>query len=254
MAGRLWTHDEEQMAFALYYLIPANEIDKRDAEVWRLAEALGRTPRSVAMKLWNIAALDEGRVDLGRAGLPHGSALDARMWDEFRERGDDFVWEGIDMLGSALKGARPAPSVQYAVLSLKEGRETIVQAKRRVNQNYFRNRLKENYGNKCCLTGIRIDKLLVASHIKPWAACEDRHDRLDPRNGLLLNALHDRAFDSGLITLDKGLRIVVSGTVPHDSPNDEWLWRYSGEKIALPSCNAPAPEFIEYHRDCVFVA
>ena len=53
--------------------------------------------------------------------------------------------------------------------------------------------------------------LLQASHIVPWS--RDAGRRLDPRNGIALSALHDRAFDRGLITLDEELRVVVAGAV-----------------------------------------
>lgn len=69
MSGQRWTYQETKMAFALYCLIPTTEIDKKNADVWRLAEGLQRTPRSVAMKLWNIAALDDRRVSQGKWGL-----------------------------------------------------------------------------------------------------------------------------------------------------------------------------------------
>lgn len=36
--------------------------------------------------------------------------------------------------------------------------------------------------------------------------------RLDARNGLCLSSLHDAAFDAGLITLSKELKVLIS---PH---------------------------------------
>ena len=252
MAGKRWTYEETQMAFALYYLISVSEIDKRDADVWRLAESLGRTPRSVAMKLWNIAALDERRISQGKAGLRHGSSLDAKAWDDYRAQGDSFVWDGIVLLDSVLAYKKLTPNVQYATMSLREGGERVVQAKQRINQAYFKNCLLQNYSGRCCLTGLPIIDLLIASHIKPWSACADGFERVDPRNGLLLNAFHDKAFDRGLITLSKGMEVIVSRKVSHDNANDDWLWAFDGKGIELPLCNAPAAEFIEYHQDCVF--
>ena len=114
--------------------------------------------------------------------------------------------------------------------------------------------LLSNYGGTCCLTGIDIPALLTASHIKPWAAATPS-ERPMSSNGLLLNALHDRAFDRGLITLDDRYRVVVSSRVPHTATNDQWLYAFDGRKIALPGSDKstwPSLDFIHYHNDCVF--
>ena len=83
--------------------------------------------------------------------------------------------------------------------------------------------LLANYGGTCCLTGIDIPALLTASYIKPWAAAT-WSERLMSSNYLLLNALHDRAFDRSPITLDDRYRVVVSSRVPHTPTNDQWLY------------------------------
>ena len=134
------------------------------------------------------------------------------------------------------------------------GLERVEQVRTRVNQDYFRSVLLTNYGGTCCLTGIDIPALLTASHIKPWAAATPS-ERLMSSNDLLLNALHDRAFDRGLITLDDRYRIVVSSRVPHTPTNDQWLYAFDGMKIALPGSDEstwPSLGFIHYHNDCVF--
>jgi hypothetical protein len=70
----------------------------------------------------------------------------------------------------------------------------------RVGQDVFRDALLK-YWNSCCpLTDITDLALLRASHIVPWADCESDDLRLDVHNGLLLSALWDCAFDSGLIS------------------------------------------------------
>ena len=114
--------------------------------------------------------------------------------------------------------------------------------------------LLANYGGTCCLAGIDIPTLLTASHIKPRAA-DTLSERLMSSNGLLLNALHDRAFDRGLITIDDRYRVVVSSRVPHTPTNDQWLYAFDGRKIALPGSDKstwPSLNFTHYHNDCVF--
>jgi putative restriction endonuclease len=55
------------------------------------------------------------------------------------------------------------------------------------------------WGARCPITGITDPALLRASHIVPWAECDDAQ-RLDVHSGLLLSALWDAAFDTGLIS------------------------------------------------------
>lgn len=63
---------------------------------------------------------------------------------------------------------------------------------------------------KCEITGIADVRLLRVSHIVAWS--EDEAARLDPDNVILLSALWDAAFDSGLVSFDKnGMSIFGKG-------------------------------------------
>ena len=108
------------------------------------------------------------------------------------------------------------------------------------------------YGGQCCITGLSLPSLLVASHIVPWHL--DKLNRLNPRNGLALSALHDRAFDAGLITISGNLTVRVSKN--HTSTEDSFfryaIERYEGQPIRLPLKFGIDPEFLEYHRKHVF--
>jgi hypothetical protein len=73
-------------------------------------------------------------------------------------------------------------------------------AVQRIGQNIFRERLIAYWQGCCPLTGITHKALLRASHIKPWKDCDSDAERLDVHNGLLLSALWDAAFDSGLVS------------------------------------------------------
>lgn len=255
MARTNWTREETLMAFTLYYMLPSKEIDKKGKDINALAAAIGRTPSAVALKAWNIAAYDQNRVASGRVGMKNGSKLDSEIWVEFAERGDELIEEGIELLGIVLEEGSLSPAVSYAVVNLPpEGEERIVEHTERVNQQYFRNSLLRNYEERCCLTGLAVPKLLVASHIKPWADSDPKTERLAANNGLLLNALHDRAFDQGLMTINYNYEVVLSSKIKRDSASADWLFRFEGQRIAEPLAMPPAREFIEYHNDMVFVA
>ncbi len=78
----------------------------------------------------------------------------------------------------------------------------------RLAQRFFRRAVLASFDAKCCIAGIGHAELLVASHIVPWK--QSREHRANPRNGLWLSRLHDRAFDRGLITLDTDYRVIGS--------------------------------------------
>ena len=72
-----------------------------------------------------------------------------------------------------------------------------------VAQDVFRDALFDYWSGRCAVTGLDQRELLRASHMKPWAACDNDDERLDPMNGLLLAAHWDAAFDRGLVTFDE---------------------------------------------------
>jgi hypothetical protein len=82
----------------------------------------------------------------------------------------------------------------------------------RVGQDIFREALMDYWGARCPLTGITEPSLLRASHIVPWASSTDEQ-RLDVYNGLLLSALWDAAFDSGLVSFGEDGSVLVSDQV-----------------------------------------
>ena len=247
---RNWTWEETLAAFALYFLLSPGQHDSGNKDVIALAESIGRSPGAVVFKLGNIKACDPMRHG---AGLSHASRLDAMVWEEYQERGDSLLEEALGILASAggsLKGQ--APTFEPSLLDPPAGRDRTVVTVVRANQSYFRNALLENYDRRCCVTGLAVEQLLVASHIKPWRTADPATERLSPENGLLLDALHDRAFDKGLMTIDYDLRIVVSPRVPRDEPGQSLLWRYAGRRISVPGRFRPRREFIEYHNDLVY--
>ena len=143
-------------------------------------------------------------------------------------------------------------AMEYLGHDIPVGRERPVITTARANQSYFRNALLENYGHRCCVSGLAVDQLLVASHIKPWSNADPVTERLSPENGLLLDALHDKAFDTGLMTIDYDLKVVVSPKVPHDDAGQSLLWRYNKHQIVVPGRFKPRREYIEYHNDLIF--
>jgi putative restriction endonuclease len=131
-------------------------------------------------------------------------------------------------------------------------REALIRV--RVNQGFFRAAVLAAYGSTCCITGCSVPELLNASHIVPWAV--DVRNRTNPKNGLCLNAIHDRAFDCGLLTITPTLQVSISPKAKRKSSDEgtrELLLRYEGAKISSPRHFAPEPEFLTYHNENVFL-
>ena len=68
----------------------------------------------------------------------------------------------------------------------------------RAGAQKFRDEVFNRYGAACAFCNIRVPVLLDATHIVP---VEDRGTD-HPANGLVLCALHHRAFDAGLVAID----------------------------------------------------
>lgn len=87
------------------------------------------------------------------------------------------------------------------------GDEVEVIAKARIGQSGFRQALLKRWGG-CAVTGVNDERLLVASHIEPWAL-SGPEEKVDVDNGLLLSPALDYAFDAYLISFDALGKIVI---------------------------------------------
>jgi len=131
----------------------------------------------------------------------------------------------------------------------KDGQDRIVQSKARNGQYAFRKMILENYGNRCCITGLDIPALNRASHIIGWA--ERRDTRMFPSNGLCLSATYDAAFDKHLISLDEDYRIILSKELKehYSSESVETYFKSKeGVQITLPSSYLPKNDYLMHHR------
>ena len=248
--GSRWTRDQLLVAFALYCRLPFGRLHYRNPEIIMFAESIGRSPSALAMKLINIASLDDAITSTGRSGLRNASATDRAMWEEMH---DD--WERFAVVSKraieAVEDVQPDESLDDDD-SAPVGTDRPVVTTARVGQRFFRAAVLSAYNERCCITGLSVPSLLVASHIVPWS--HDRANRVNPRNGLLLSALHDKAFDNGLLTVDDDMTVRVSArrTESDDPYFSESFERYEGCRINFPEKFSPDRNFLSYHREHVF--
>ncbi len=248
-----WTREELILAFDLYCRIPFGQFHNRNKEVINLAEQIGRTASAVAMKLSNFASLDTVHQARGIQGLSHFSKADKAIWDELTGDWEKFVQERENLLHNLGQDADNVILDEEYLSSLENKRtEAIYPRKVRLGQEIFRDMVLSAYG-KCCVCGIPIDELLVASHIIAW---KDRHNlRLNPCNGLCLCVLHDKAYDKGYLTVTDSYEILISPRIEQLLPHhalDSGFAIYHGNKIRLPEKFLPNGEFLNEHTTKCF--
>jgi hypothetical protein len=256
MATTRWTLDQLKLAFHLYCQLPFGKLHQRQPDIIALAQIIGRTPSAVAMKLVNFASLDPAITASGRAGLGNASAQDRDVWEAFHAD-----WEGLadecEALrirfaaehGVAVPAEEPASNELPADYTGEVRRVVTAQ---RLKQRFFRRAVLASYRGRCCMSGLSEPRLLIASHIVPWST--DPKNRLNPSNGLCLSAIHDRAFDQGLISMTDDFQVLVSEELRRrkDLFIEQTFGAIDGKAIELPERFAPTLDLVAHHREVIF--
>lgn len=100
----------------------------------------------------------------------------------------------------------------------------------------------------CPITLISDERLLVASHIKPWVASSD-FEKTDPLNGFMLTPTFDRLFDRGFLSFTDDKKTRLS---PFLSNMTYSKLSISDNKI-IPHLPVTGREnYLEYHRKNIF--
>ncbi|MBE2261709.1 MAG: HNH endonuclease [Burkholderiaceae bacterium] len=245
-----WTRQQTLAALHIYLQLPFGQLHHRNPLIKQLAGWIGRTPSAVALKLVNLASLDPQIVASGRVGMGNASNLDKQIWQELNANWDAVATEAAAAYESfgIENGVSPGADVIDEVPEIAEGKSITATVKVRVNQARFRRAVLASYNARCCVSGLAVPQLLIASHIIPWA--DDHKNRLNPRNGLCLSALHDKAYDRGLITVLPSLTIRVSPelrSVQADEFTRTAIAAFDGRSIRMPERFKPDEAFLTAH-------
>lgn len=130
----------------------------------------------------------------------------------------------------------------------KKQKESQDLRKAREGQGKYREQLLEQC-RFCPFTMISDERLLIASHIKPWAASNDI-EKIDPYNGYMLSPLFDKLFDRGFITFTENRHIILS----------EFISPYTWKQIKLKNdafikvlpMDDKRIEYLKFHHQSVF--
>jgi putative restriction endonuclease len=254
-----------------------------------LARLFSRPPSSVLAKMAN---LDGSRSHGGKWDVLAGATLrddPARFTDVYRLLLHAARAEGIepdrlpDFLGLEYGGELALLGQDELDISVLEAglrdrierdaghgtwspleTERILLAAARVGQHVFAQNVLANCGSQCVFCGLRpaafgAKRMLLAGHIKPWRDSTPT-ERLDLRNGLAACPAHDVAFDTGLLTVNGGLRIHVARSLAEATRTDPLVRQYYGrpplrEVLLLPSdAQTPARKYLDWHRQYIYTA
>ena len=167
-----------------------------------------------------------------------------KLWDLARKGNDPA--ELARRLNAQEIGKEERLLVDFAS---REGKDRICSVKARVNQDFFRALILDEYRTQCCVSGLNVPEVLRASHIVGWA--EDETNRLNPSNGLCLSATYDAAFDRHLISLDEDYRLIFSPSLANYCGNQAFQTQFEafeGQPIGMPKRFRPDPVFLKKHR------
>lgn len=248
-----WTDDEMILALALYFKLPYHRLNRSTPEVKKLAEIIGRSNNSVAIRLVNYAACDPVLTSQGKVGMTAGINKCMPYWERYANNKEELFWTEQQII-SKLSGKPIDAQIDQTSQQDLIGKEREAVIKQRVNQNAFRAMILANYNERCAITGITIPQLLIASHIIPWA--DNAKERLNPENGICLLALYDKAFDAGLIGIcPDDYTITLSKELKEHKKEifySDFFGYIEHKTIFLPEKHSPNKTFLEYHLRNIF--
>ena len=120
----------------------------------------------------------------------------------------------------------------------------------RTVQGEFRNSLFKVIPHKCPVCGFKYENFLIASHIKPYAKCDDTYDAMNPNNGLLMCPICDKLFESAnYMTIDYS-----NGNVIYDSNIEkETDFQYLRNKqLPLNYIDCERKHYLKWHNNEFF--
>lgn len=155
---------------------------------------------------------------------------------------DDFLAEQLaedqqeaDKEQKSLEGRTDIGETQKRQMVLARRGQGVFKANVRLNEK------------ACRVTGVTDFRLLIASHIKPWAKSSDK-EKLDGCNGLLLSPHVDRLFDRGLLSFADDGAVLRSPLV------DDAVWSAWGlaHVVNVGNFSEKQRTYLSYHRASLF--
>jgi hypothetical protein len=135
---------------------------------------------------------------------------------------------------------------EEAIEQIENETEKLTLSKARVGQGEYRKKLLE-LCPFCPITLVSDDRLLIASHIKPWAASND-FEKTDPKNGFMLTPTFDFLFDRGFLSFTDDRKTILSPFLSNMTYSKLGI----SDKKIIPHLPTDGREFyLDYHRTTI---
>lgn len=124
--------------------------------------------------------------------------------------------------------------------------ESVVKIRNQSIQRRFRKDLLDNNEHVCPICGFSFENFLIASHIKPYAHCEDTYDAINHYNGLLLCPNHDKLFEGAkYMTIDYRTGAIRLAESIKNSPD---FGELEGKTIPKSYIRNERRHYLEWHN------
>ncbi|AZC16275.1 HNH endonuclease [Pseudomonas sp. CMR5c] len=156
-------------------------------------------------------------LEITKKMLPDGHTFNTFIGNNITSLGlvsDDYKALYDEMIAASGQYRSPLEEDIEEITRVTSGETSVArEVMCRLGQGEFKKNVMSVWGSEvCALTGIDVPEMLIASHIKPWAECENGEHR-NGCNGILLASHIDKLFDSHLITFREdanGFRLDVN--------------------------------------------
>ena len=133
------------------------------------------------------------------------------------------------------------------VEKLEESIETRILSRARKGQGKYREGLL-NQCPYCPITMVSDERMLIASHIKPWAKSNDT-EKIDPFNGFMFTPTFDYLFDRGFLSFTEDKKTKLSPFLSNMTYSKLGI---SDNKIIYSLPIEGREEYLKYHRAEIF--
>ena len=131
--------------------------------------------------------------------------------------------------------------------NLEENEETKILSRARKGQGKYREDLL-NMCPYCPITMVSDERMLIASHIKPWSKSNDE-EKIDPLNGFMFTPTFDYLFDRGFLSFTNNQKAKLSPFLSNMTYSKLGI---SDNKIFRHLPIAGRESYLEYHRVEIF--